>query len=313
MNGKYIKVKYFFLALTIIVLGSVTLGASQIEEHVHGENCVYSCELDTIHVSADGAALSGHGHIDHPESESCVYGCEHSFNTYCSPYNSERVWTDEEAESFLREYDACSSDEDMVNLISKYYGIPAASIDLDELRSFAKYTETDIITRDFLNDYMAASSDEEMAAILSEFSGRSISVSLLQELLADAERDESEVTFSSDEELKNLIAERYGISPSEVDLDALRADAELNGDWEQLLCQHSYLLGSCQGDHISTGTACEFSCKRQAACMYRCGSKFEIVLIETVHTWSEGWCGRTCRICGLIELFHEPGGCWFCS
>jgi len=34
--------------------------------------------------------------------------------------------------------------------------------------------------------------------------------------------------------------------------------------------------------------------------------------INCNHTWSVGWCGRTCRLCGIIELFHAPDGCPRC-
>lgn len=31
------------------------------------------------------------------------------------------------------------------------------------------------------------------------------------------------------------------------------------------------------------------------------------------HDWSVGWCGQTCMECGIVEMFHEEGGCWYCS
>ena len=31
------------------------------------------------------------------------------------------------------------------------------------------------------------------------------------------------------------------------------------------------------------------------------------------HDWSVGWCGQTCNECGIVEMFHEEGGCWYCS
>lgn len=31
------------------------------------------------------------------------------------------------------------------------------------------------------------------------------------------------------------------------------------------------------------------------------------------HDWSVGWCGQTCKTCNIVEMFHEDGGCWYCS
>lgn len=35
--------------------------------------------------------------------------------------------------------------------------------------------------------------------------------------------------------------------------------------------------------------------------------------VETFHSWSVGWCGQTCTRCGTVEVFHAPGGCWYCK
>ena len=35
--------------------------------------------------------------------------------------------------------------------------------------------------------------------------------------------------------------------------------------------------------------------------------------ILSPHDWSVGWCGQTCMECDIVQMFHEDGGCWYCS
>ena len=81
-----------------------------------------------------------------------------------------------------------------------------------------------------------------------------------------------------------------------------------------LLYGHVLVVFPCTGNHGSPGNNCMRYCNRVIVCQYSPCTWSDIVSVsEEAHSWSVGWCGQTCTVCKKIELFHLPGGCWYCS
>ena len=183
------------------------------------------------------------------------------------------VWSEEDAEDFVSECQEVSSNAEMAELISKYYEIPVSETDVEELLKLAKKVQNKTSNREFVKRFNEVSSDDEMVDFLAEFTG---------------------------------------ISADKIDLDEIkRGISQHTARTAAANCTHYNITGSCQGDHYNQD-GCTVLCIRFQVCYY-CGDEATTAIPETVHSWSEGWCGRTCTVCGTIEMFHEPGGCWYCS
>lgn len=98
---------------------------------------------------------------------------------------------------------------------------------------------------------------------------------------------------------------------ADTEISCGNIDLASTDSWGLVSCEHMYLAAECQGNHYGQSD-CEVWCVRPEMCMY-CHAKAEVTVREEAHTWSVGWCEQTCTVCGKIEMFHEEGGCWFCS
>jgi len=77
------------------------------------------------------------------------------------------------------------------------------------------------------------------------------------------------------------------------------------------VCNHVFYSGGCVGSHASAGT-CRVHCLQTVKCSF-CPESYPFLTQHDSHNWSVGWCGQTCKTCGLIQLFHPPGGCFYCK
>lgn len=248
MKTKLMKIKLFFVSLSLIVMSSVMVSASP-----YGDQ---------------------HTHIDHADSENCIYSCEHSINHY----KSDDMWGEEKADDFIREFNAADSDAEAAAVISRYYGIPYTEEDFKEMLIWARQSSV-AIDSNFICALKEASTVAEEAALFSEYCGHPMTA-------------------------EDLEALRSAGSGSETETRSLNDSS----------CEHDYLVAGCEGDHYGFDSSdCSVWCRTTATCMYRCGSTTNVTRQHSEHSWSEGWCGRTCTVCGTVEKFHEPGGCWYCS
>ncbi len=271
MKKKFLRTQCVILALSLTFMSSVPSYASQqTDEHIHGEECIYSCVEDNIDISDFSEKNIAYEHIDHEGSEDCRYGCVHDFNTYTSSESS--VWTKEEEQSFLTEFQNATSDEEINEIISKYYDIPLEDVDFTEMKAqseaFAKTMDQDVTFDEFIYENYGATD-------------------------ADV-----------------FLYENFGITSEENDNTSAKiaaTDSCYSGN-------HTYLEGKCVQNHYRpSSNSCMVWCTRSAVCKYCKVASVTIEVRETVHTWSVGWCGQTCTVCGLIEMLHEEGGCYYCS
>lgn len=237
----------------------------------------------------------------HTHSKECIYHCELDtiapVNSFVPPHehtdhadsenckyscslpennysSSHNEKTADEVQSFLNAFQTASSDEELNAIIAEHYGLSVSDVDIVEMRDLATSVKIDYIDDKFVEEFANASSEEELVKLITDY--------------ADVSIEEAQVLYA---EIPN---------------------AELNGFWDQLFCDHTYLAASCQGAHGEV-VNCEVWCTRTAVCMFNCGSVTEVMVREPAHDWSVGWCGQTCKTCGLLEIFHEDGGCWYCS
>ncbi|MDD4774429.1 MAG: hypothetical protein PHZ09_12635 [Eubacteriales bacterium] len=219
-----LKVKCAFISLTMVVLCSTTIFASQYEDnHIHGDNCLYSCVLDTIDTSI--LPTNGREHIEHEDSENCIYNCSHYINDYISDSCVE-PWSAEERENFINEYKEISSDDEMINFIAKYSKIPAEEINLGDMRSASAEASISEERENFINEYKDISSDDEMINFIAKYS--------------------------------KIPAEEINLS------DMRSAEASINnetlsGSSELLFCNHIY-WGTCEGNHSAPNSNCYVLC-----------------------------------------------------
>jgi len=178
------------------------------------------------------------------DHNSCLYSCEHSINIISGSYGEPTIY-EEDWQYFLDKYMEISSEEEIIILISKLYGIPVEDFDFDF-------------------DFICSCNS---------------------------------VTEPLNEDDLKFFREEGGCIASP------------NGE-------HDLLVAPCSGNHGSPNSNCMRFCTRSQVCLYYihgCNFNNPTNVYETAHTWSVGWCGQTCKICGLIQLFHAPGGCWYCS
>ena len=81
-------------------------------------------------------------------------------------------------------------------------------------------------------------------------------------------------------------------------------------DKQESSCTH-YFFGDCVNDHDMLSDCYAF-CRQTVKCAF-CSESYPYATFHETHSWSSGWCGKTCRNCGIIQLSHPPGGCWYCS
>ena len=114
----------------------------------------------------------------------------------------------------------------------------------------------------------------------------------------------------SEEELEKVIAEFMAILSDSGFIDSAEDAYQEALNW---WCSHPvWTMGPCQGIHAG-GSGCFVNCLRTLTCSnMACNATSAVSMSCVSHSWSTGWCGRTCTRCGIVEWFHGPGGCWFC-
>ena len=255
--------------------------------------------LSTIFVALLPVSTHAAESTSHIHSENCVYSCEldvieatgsHNTSTHghtnhadddncrysCVSATDSRddiAAARAKNQAFFEAYRNVSSDAELEILIADYFGIDRSEFDLVGLRNAAEAVHASYIDETFVKEYSEISSREDMIGFIAKYAN---------------------------------------VSSSDAELIMNKSAAEFNGSLDQLFCNHSYLAGSCEGDHYGRNN-CMVWCIRTAACMHRCGAVTEVTIHETDHNWSVGWCGQTCKDCGLVEMFHESGGCWYCK
>jgi len=102
------------ILVVMVVLSPIMFVNAKSDEHVHSENCIYSCELDKIDTAIfESKSQNVSTHVDHPGSENCIYGCV--LDTIDTPLMSM-----EEFQSVIDEYKSISSDEELKDFWDKY-------------------------------------------------------------------------------------------------------------------------------------------------------------------------------------------------
>ncbi len=120
----------------------------------------------------------------------------------------------------------------------------------------------------------------------------------------------------TDEEAALVISDFFDIPLEDINMEDFYSGDKRPGSTKDYYCppHTDYIAGSCMGDHFNL-SGCTVWCRRLAVCGL-CRKKSTQIIVsypEECHDWSVGWCGQTCKRCGKIELFHAPGGCWYCS
>ena len=99
------------------------------------------------------------------------------------------------------------------------------------------------------------------------------------------------------EELRKFVLDCY-LDCYEDDIKSLSG---CNHIFDTKVCTQHFIIGPCY-----------VLCYARITCGI-CGESYMQIDQHDNHSWSTGWCGRTCTACGRVEIFHPPGGCWFCS
>ena len=222
------------ILVIMVVLSPFMFVNAQSDEHIHSENCIYSCELDKIDtVIFESKSQNVSTHVDHPGSENCIYSC------------------------ILENIDGTISDFHIE--------------DIDERNS-----EIELIT------------EKDVKNFIDEYTG---------------------IATISLKESKENLAEMLEITVEE--LETILASTSLSC----LLAGHDYRIYSCTGNHYgSPNSYCSVLCARITTCNRSdCTWSGTMDVPETAHSWSTGWCAKTCTNCGTREPLHSPGGCWYCS
>lgn len=162
-------------------------------------------------------------------------------------------------------------------------------------------------------EFKSISSDAEFAEWISEYYEipfTETDFTQLREYARSVQMKTIEVSVL--DELEEACFEALSVmQTAEASVSRITAEADSADPCGLISCDHMYLAAECQGNHYGQ-SGCSVWCVRPEMCMY-CHATAQVTVQEESHTWSVGWCGQTCSVCGKIEMFHEEGGCWFCS
>lgn len=228
----------------------------------------------------------------HVHSENCVYSCEqdHLISETSTSFVSSRTHIDHPGS----ENCIYSCDYAMNHYTGAGTGNQSASMSAAE--SIAKLQENP--------------SDEALCELVSSWYNIPFDTTDLEEMGALARSLPRPTAEEVDRILADYYAEleRSGYMVEDSENSTMATNEQPSAAF---FCEHHFITLPCENDHCG-GSGCSVWCIRVFTCEH-CHVSYTSSIQETNHVWSEGWCGQACRTCGLVDLFHQPGGCWYCK